>query len=69
MNYNNDVVEAVERLKSVAELVFQDYKSNGFSGDLAIAYNVLVSAFYYLESGKTMVGGRCASFFAGASCL
>ena len=63
MDYENDVVEAVERLKSVAELVFGDYKSNGFAGDLAIGYNVLVSAMYYLESGKAMVGGRCNKFF------
>ena len=60
---SNDEIESVQTLKTVAESVFLDYKSNGFSGDLAIAYNVLISAANYLRTGEVMAGGRCEKFF------
>ena len=59
----NDEIEAVQTLKTVAESIFLDYKSNGFSGQLAVAYNILISAAAYLRTGQVMIGGRCEKFF------
>jgi hypothetical protein len=56
-------VEAVQTLTMVAETIFQDYRSNGFSRELALAYNIVVSAAHYLQTGSVMVGGRCEKFF------
>ena len=62
-NANRDAEEAAATLTTLAETVFLDCKSNGFSRDLAMGYNVLVSAVYYIKTGDTMIGNRCEKFF------
>jgi hypothetical protein len=53
-----------ELLKITAGLVFDDVKQNGFSRDIAIGYNILLSAALYLETGATGIGNRTEKFFA-----
>lgn len=61
-------LEGVELLTSTAELVFQDCKQNGFSKELAMGYNILVSAAHYLKTGEVMVGDRTGKFFTEEVC-
>ena len=57
-----------EIIKSTAELVFKDVKENGFSKELCIGYNMLVSAALYLERGETLIGNRSKTWFEEKSC-
>lgn len=52
-----------EMLRSTAELVFADCKNNGYSKQLCAAYNMLVSAKTYLETGEPMHASRAPMFF------
>jgi hypothetical protein len=54
---------ATEVIKSTADRVFLDVHENGFSKDLCLAYNMLISAARYLETGQPMVASRARVFF------
>lgn len=57
---NGDYImeDSIKTLRSSANEIFIDLKVNGFTVNKSLAYNLLCSAIYYIQTGNTMVGSR-----------
>jgi len=56
-------MEAIKLISQKADTLFFDCKVDGFDREKCTAYNILMSAAVYLNTGEPLIGNRTLKFF------
>ena len=52
-------------IADLADGLFMDCKAYGYSKEKVLGYNILMSAFTYLQTDEPLIGNRTKTFFEG----